>query len=795
MRNVLTSEEVALERVVHIESIQLRKSMADSETKCESFANTNECIILFSLAFEHARLYAMYGMMDLQPVFGPVLKKYFRVSEVTADIDHVLLACDLQKCSYKYALYTRKEEGLKKTANENISRHRLLVQLPTSHRATAISKVPLLASGGNADGAAVSEWKDSSLSIVKIPGKEVGTNNNESISHASTNSQNKSEMNTPDSKKGMCPGTKTEVSITPNSELLVNNSVDVWRSQKPTDDKFSGSHQTVTQKSITVRVEENKVRVAKNPSNRSPQKGSKQRTLQRALMQDNWNTISCFCVPCISEKTRVTEGDTVISSLKGLQQDLAAIERSNSSVLEKLLRNVSEERKRFELEKKKRVLDADIAAKYEAELQRRIDAQKALEVQQEEDDNAVCDICGDGESTGENRIIFCDSCDVSVHQHCYGVDNVPRGDYFCRACLYFKKDQPLASQQQDQPLSSQPENSPQKRTHALPPITCELCPKKQGAFVQTQTLPKAGEKNPPNQWVHFLCAKWQGLSIVEGAVENGVSVFMIENVQPLKDHFRSEETSCFLCKGMRGSYNKCRHEGCERWMHVTCARSSGYCEVIHGDNHIGPVESEHVWTLCCPEHSKFDDDYSPPTNKVSLDKLVALAETYPVEPKPIPPSAPLKPFYKMSGKERRKRLNDPEYEKEFVSLLMTKETGLRCEVCDGNSSVGYLQKCAKCSSVAHKECCSENSWKLEQVTKDTHQYICSSCIYMEENEGDEIKTGNDNKLECHMCFSKHGTLIRCSAKPVTMKKWKQNMKQFKKSFFGKQIWCHPVCGM
>ena len=51
-----------------------------------------------------------------------------------------------------------------------------------------------------------------------------------------------------------------------------------------------------------------------------------------------------------------------------------------------------------------------------------------------------CCVCGDDMAFENNLLVYCDGtgCDVAVHQGCYGIVNIPDGDWYCKRCEFIR---------------------------------------------------------------------------------------------------------------------------------------------------------------------------------------------------------------------------------------------------------------------------------------------------------------------------------------------------------------------
>ncbi|XP_036051486.1 E3 ubiquitin-protein ligase Jade-2 isoform X2 [Onychomys torridus] len=199
-----------------------------------------------------------------------------------------------------------------------------------------------------------------------------------------------------------------------------------------------------------------------------------------------------------------------------------------------------------------------------------IETQEGLGIEYDED--VVCDVCRSPEGEDGNEMVFCDKCNVCVHQACYGILKVPTGSWLCRTCA----------------LGVQPK--------------CLLCPKRGGALKPT----RSGTK-----WVHVSCALW----IPE------VSIGCPEKMEPITkiSHIPASRwaLSCSLCKECTGTCIQCSMPSCITAFHVTCAFDRGLeMRTILADN------DEVKFRSLCQEHSDGGPRHEPASEPAESSQAV-----------------------------------------------------------------------------------------------------------------------------------------------------------------------------
>ncbi|CAB9514837.1 Protein Jade-1 [Seminavis robusta] len=527
------------------------------------------------------------------------------------------------------------------------------------------------------------------------------------------------------------------------------------------------------------------------------------------------------------ESSPAISSSGVVRELKRLQEELTRHEREClEPKVRSLLWRVVEERRQFEKSdfSRRQAEERKVLETSEKLLARRKELDEAWQAQCDQDMDAVCEICNDGEVTPNNQILFCEACNVAVHQGCYGIERVPEGDYYCLACQHFgrrKVDRDVerrrlyraaavAEAAGETDIATIVQQVPQEKIF---PAACELCPIRSGAFVPTDnyhrrnkirlmkqnggsTQANSGNNAPEEDkstWAHMVCAKWQGLNFVENAKPD----LLIEDVTELKAQYRSLGYTCCLCLGERGAFIECRFEGCTNRLHVMCARSSGLCDVVHGEDATETLK-ENAWSLLCPAHSNrpfLSPDKMPP-NVVPVQKLVLMAKSFPPEPKPDPRLLyankwPDNPFNKLTGQERREALANPKYEDHLMLELSKKLLGVRCEVCDQWEEDGKsLTRCRGCGVVFCDSCHVEGDGVLIEKRQ---QFRCAKCTWQAEKK--KLKEEVEEP-QCVVCNMKGGWLRPAVANPISRRDyWNKNHKKREKTLFRRPIWVHTLCAM
>jgi len=193
----------------------------------------------------------------------------------------------------------------------------------------------------------------------------------------------------------------------------------------------------------------------------------------------------------------------------------------------------------------------------------------------EYDPTVVCDVCRSPDSDPSNEIVFCDGCNICVHQNCYGIDVLPEGSWLCAACEY--------------------------RDHFRP--DCFLCPNKGGALKPSKDSRK---------WFHVSCVMWTP-EVTFGNTEKYEPVINISKIPPEKWLLK-----CSLCKYKKGCCVECSVSRCTKSFHITCAFKHGLL-TSEGTTDDGLLEFHGF----CKKHSKIkrsqNKSASSPNNNESLN--------------------------------------------------------------------------------------------------------------------------------------------------------------------------------
>ncbi|KAJ5934601.1 hypothetical protein N7466_004148 [Penicillium verhagenii] len=191
-----------------------------------------------------------------------------------------------------------------------------------------------------------------------------------------------------------------------------------------------------------------------------------------------------------------------------------------------------------------------------------------------EEQDSKCAICDDGDCENSNAIVFCDGCDLAVHQECYGVPFIPEGQWLCRKCQLLGRGT----------------------------TNCIFCPNTEGAFKQTTS----------SKWAHLLCSIW----IPEVSIGNPSLMEPITDVEKVP---RSRwKLMCYICKQKMGASIQCSNKSCFVAFHVSCARRAQLylkMKIGHG------LMDSHLLKAFCDKHVPPDWRLEHGTDAATADAI------------------------------------------------------------------------------------------------------------------------------------------------------------------------------
>ncbi|KDO33793.1 hypothetical protein SPRG_01672 [Saprolegnia parasitica CBS 223.65] len=298
-------------------------------------------------------------------------------------------------------------------------------------------------------------------------------------------------------------------------------------------------------------------------------------------------------------------------------------------------------------------------------------------------EDGTCVICFDGISEDANPIIFCEACDIAVHQRCYGVAEIPKTDFYCDKCIALRK-----------------------VPSAL--VFCQLCPMRDGALKMTKE----------GLWVHVACALWSPNTQLVHIPRMLIQLTM----QPLV-RFATFDTAtamtspladvadlpppllsgglCTICRVATGRTVRCRHPDCDTSMHALCAWYAGlhmHASVAAcGFVHVGGGQGL-VFNVFCDAHQ--------PSSLACSDRSLQ--------------------------RDARAALRLVEATKRQQLRLLASDEDATCAVCNKkkthelSSPLSVLLRCRLCSVVVHPSCVAPelsidtiaNDWACEKCAVD-----------------------------------------------------------------------------
>lgn len=253
----------------------------------------------------------------------------------------------------------------------------------------------------------------------------------------------------------------------------------------------------------------------------------------------------------------------------------------------------------------------------------------------QEQDVWHCNVCDDDYLLEGNILVQCSGCNLVIHQMCYGVENIPEGDWFCDTCAVAgigcgnttKCALCLmtggALKPTDRGITkmikrTESENSggdgggkggDGRKDELITPetyIAMELVQSESNVSNAHSSIPDlvlppwAVKDMMPSEWAHILCASY----VPEVTFEDVNVMAPIVGLGRL--HPRRCKLTCRLCHKAGGAPVQCSRGNCGFSVHVTCARAGKLEMVLEEDKRTATSR----YVVHCNKHADSSPDDS-----------------------------------------------------------------------------------------------------------------------------------------------------------------------------------------
>ena len=184
----------------------------------------------------------------------------------------------------------------------------------------------------------------------------------------------------------------------------------------------------------------------------------------------------------------------------------------------------------------------------------RMAAAGAIKARITRDSEATCEVCANGDSSFINQIIICETCEIAVHQRCFGITVVPKGDWFCAPCAVQRVEDAAKAAAAAGTAAAAAAAAVAGGGGAAGGV------KMGGTFgIFSKVVDVSEEKGETKETT----------AVAAGGAGVGVSVGVGGTAVPAANHLpQPRRERCVLCP-MRGGALKPTTDG--RWAHLTCA--------------------------------------------------------------------------------------------------------------------------------------------------------------------------------------------------------------------------------